>query len=99
MMAYTWWWHNERTPMQKQTPDPKGWTNVTATNINPIVTISDLVTVTGLSRRTIREMLTRYQVQALPRYGKRDTCRYLRQHVFAAIESMTGSGNRRSNQP
>jgi hypothetical protein len=79
--------------------NPKGWNRVTATNVNPIVTIADLVAVTGLSRWTVREMLTRYKVPALPRYGPRDTRRYQRQHVLAAIESMTGSGNRRSNQP
>lgn len=77
----------------------KGWNKVTVTNVNPIVTIADLVAVTGLSRRTIREMITRYQVPALPRYGPRDTLRYQRQHVLAAIGSMSGSGNRRSPQP
>lgn len=78
---------------------PKGWTRITATNVNPIITIADLVAVTGLSRRTVREMLTRYQVPALPRYSPRDTLRYQRQHVLAAIESMTGSGHRRSTPP
>lgn len=78
---------------------PKGWHLVTATNINPIVTIADLVAVTGLSRRTIRDMLTAYRVPTLPRYGPRDTLRYQRQHIIAAIGSMVGSGNRRSDQP
>jgi hypothetical protein len=79
--------------------NPKGWHLVTATNVNPIVTIADLVAVTGLSRWTVREMLIRYQVFPLLRYGPRDTLRYQRQHVLAAIESMTGSGNRRSSRP
>jgi hypothetical protein len=74
--------------------NPKGWHLVTATNTSPIVTIADLVAVTGLSRRTVRDMLTKYRVPALPRYGHRDTLRYQRQHVLEAIRSMTGSGRR-----
>jgi len=84
------------------TPDhgpTKGWYLATSKSISPIVTIADLVAVTGLSRRTIRETLTRYRVPALPRYGARDTRRYQRQHILAAITAMTGSGNRRSSQP
>jgi len=78
--------------------NPKGWHLVTATNVNPIVTIADLVSVTGLSRRTVRDMLTKYHVPALPRYGPRDTLRYQRQHVLDAIRSRTGSGRRKSYQ-
>jgi len=81
--------------------NPKGWNLATETNINPIVTIVELVSITGLSRWTVREMLVRYQVPPLPRNGTRDTIRYQRQHVLSAIESMTGRGNRnrRSKQP
>lgn len=75
--------------------DPAGWANVTITSVGPVVTIADLVTVTGLSRRTIRDMIARYQISPIPRYGRRDTLRYQRQHILAAIGSMTGSGNRR----
>lgn len=78
--------------------NPKGWHLVTATNVNPIVTIADLVAVTGLSRRTVRDMLTRYRVPSLPRYGPRDTHRYRRYHILAAIGSMSGSGSRKGNQ-
>lgn len=74
----------------------KGWHLVTAANVNPIVTIADLVAVTGLSRRTVRDMLTAYHVPTLPRYG-RDTLRYRRDHVLTAIGSMPGTGRRRSN--
>lgn len=74
----------------------KGWNLVTATSVNPIVTIVDLVAVTGLSRRTVRDMLTRYRVPSLPRYGPRDTYRYRRHHILAAIGSMPGS--RKGNQ-
>lgn len=77
----------------------KGWHRVTATNVNPIVTIADLVAVTGLSRWTIRDMLTTYRVPALPRYGPRDTLHYQREHVLAAIGSMVGSGHRRNTTP
>lgn len=79
--------------------DSKGWHLVTATTVDPVVTIADLVAVTGLSRRTVRDLLTRYQVPALPRYGPRDTLRYQQQHVLAAIGSMVGSGRRRSDPP
>lgn len=79
--------------------DPKGWHRVTATNVDAIVTIADLVAVTGLSRRTIRDMIAAYRVPALPRYGPRDTLHYQRQHILAAIGSMVGTGNRRSKQP
>lgn len=77
----------------------KGWYRVTATNVNAIVTVADLVAVTGLSRRTVRGMLTAYHVPALPRYAPRDTLRYQRQHVLAAIGAMVGTGRRRSDQP
>lgn len=76
--------------------NPKGWHLVTTTSASPIVTIADLVAVTGLSRRSVRDMLTKYRVPALPRYGPRDTLRYQLQHVLEAIRSMTGSGRRRS---
>ena len=73
----------------------KGWHRVTATTVNAIVTIADLVAVTGLSRRTVRDMLTAYRVPALPRYGARDILLYRREHVLSAIDSMVGSGHRR----
>jgi hypothetical protein len=96
-MAYYRTWS---TPTERITViNPKGWHLVTATSVTPIVTIADLVTVTNLSRRTIREMLTHYQISPLLRYSPRDTLRYQRQHILAAIESMTGSGNRRSTRP
>jgi hypothetical protein len=79
--------------------NPKGWHRVTATNINQIVTIADLVAVTGLSRRTVRDVLTAYRVPPLPRYGARDTLRYQRDHVLAAITSMVGTGRSRSGTP
>jgi hypothetical protein len=74
--------------------NPKGWHRVTAATVGPIVTIADLVAVTGLSRWTIRQMLTRYQVTPLPRHGGRDTRRYERHLVMTAIDAMPGSGRR-----
>jgi hypothetical protein len=79
--------------------NPKGWHLVTATNVNPIVTIADLVSVTGLSRRTVRDMLTKYHVPALPRYGPRDTLRYQRPLLLDAIRSMPRTGNRKKIPP
>lgn len=76
--------------------DAKGWHLVTPVTIGPIVTIADLAAVTGLSRWTIRGMLTRYQVPPLPRHP-RDTRRYERHLVMTAINAMPGSG--RSTKP
>lgn len=78
---------------------PKGWKAVTATSVHPITTITDLVAVTGYSRRNVRDFLSRYGVKALPRYGPNDTLRYVRQDVIAAIAEMPGSGKPRKGQP
>lgn len=77
---------------------PKGWGQATVSNLPPVVTISELGAVTGLSRWTIRGMLDRYQVPMMPRYGK-DARRYQRKHVLAAIQSMPGKGRRRQPTP
>lgn len=73
------------------TPD-KGWHLVTVHTVGPIVTIADLVQVTGLSRRTVRDMLALYEVRALPRYDPRDVLKFQRHHVLAAIVEMPGKG-------
>lgn len=74
----------------------KGWHLVTPVTIGSIVTIADLMAVTGLSRWTVRGMLARYQVSVLPRHP-RDTRRYERHLVMAAINAMPSIGRESTN--
>jgi len=73
--------------------NPPGWSAI-ADNVagKPIVTIADIVRETGLRRRTVRGMINKYHVVALPRYSGRDALRYLRRDLITGIQRMPGSG-------
>lgn len=58
----------------------------------PILTVTDIMRETSLKRRTVRGMITRYQIRSLPRYSDHDALRYLRQDLITTIARMPGSG-------
>jgi hypothetical protein len=72
---------------------PPGWSAIADNRAGkPIVTIADIVRETGLRRRTVRGMINKYHVPALPRYNDHDALRYLRRDLITGIRRMPGSG-------
>jgi len=73
--------------------NPPGWSAIADNRAGkPIVTIADIVGETGLRRRTVRGMINKYHVPALPRYSGHDALRYLRRDLITGIQRMPGSG-------
>jgi hypothetical protein len=81
----------------------KGWALLTraakdGSDLPPVLTVTQIMTITHLARTTVREMLVSYDVPHLPRYGRRDTIRYPRQDVIDAISRMVGSGRSKTKK-
>lgn len=73
---------------------PRGWVSANEENMPAVATISDLVAITGLSRRTVRDMIRRYDVPQLPPESRFDPRMFDGEVMLRAIQGMVGKGNR-----
>lgn len=78
---------------------PRGWHLLTTAALPAAVTIRDLTTVTNLSRRTIRDLITEAGITPIPGCGPHGALSYELAAVLTAATSRQGKGNRRSEQP
>lgn len=75
-----------------------GWHRITSSTLTPLVTISDLVKATGLSRRSVRDLIRVAGIQPIPGFGDHGAISYELSAILAAIANMPGKGHRRLHQ-
>ena len=67
------------------------WLKLDPACMAPTITITMIVAITGLARRSVRDMFVRYGIKPLPTMGR--TLRYATEDVLAAVARMPGRGN------
>lgn len=79
--------------------EAKGWHRLTTATLPAAVTIQDLTTTTGLSRRAVRELIADAMIIPLPGCGPHGALSYDLQAILTAVANRPGKGNRRSTRP
>jgi len=76
----------------------KGWHLLLVAELLPIVTIAELAAATGLSRRSVRDLIATAGIEPVPGHGPHGALNYELDAVSTAVTTRPGKGNRRAQR-